>query len=115
MAAREYFFRRTFYATAPLLLWAVHFFGAYVFTAMSCASELADAMWHGRSVIAWVLVVWTALAIVLAICLLWRALIDYRKSRAALMNGARIGCALLGAIGIAWTAMPLFILSVCTK
>jgi len=115
MASREYFFRRTFDATAPLLLWAIHFFGAYMFTAMSCTGELADAMWHGRSVIAWVLVAWTALAIAAAVWLLWRAAIGYRQSPVTLMDGARIGCALLGAIGIAWTALPLFVLAVCTK
>lgn len=115
MAAREHFFRRTFGATAPLLLWAVHFFGAYVFAAISCASELADATWHGRSAIASALIVWTTLAIATALWLLWRATIGYRKSQSTLIGGTRIGCALLGAIGIVWTALPLFVLAVCTK
>jgi hypothetical protein len=115
MAAHEHFFLRTFNATAPLLLWAIHFFGAYIFTAMSCATKLVHVVWSERPAIGWLLAAWTFLAMALVLWLLLRAVLDYKKSQSALMSGARFGCALLGAIGIAWTSIPLFILPVCTK
>lgn len=101
-------------ACAPLLLWALHFFGAYVVAAASCTTALADAVWLGQAAIRLMLLVWTIAALLFAVWLLLRARREGRKARRRLLSGARVGCAALGLLGIAWTALPLLALSACT-
>lgn len=111
----DHIFRRTLDATAPLILWGLYFFAAYIFVALACDSTLAQAQWLGQSLIRSVLMLWTiATGLTLAL-LLWRAVINYRGAAYALMPAARLACALLGLIASAWTAVPMFILSVCSQ
>ncbi|HWT73068.1 MAG TPA: hypothetical protein VN361_12865 [Oxalicibacterium sp.] len=101
-------------ACAPLLLWALHFFGAYVFAAASCTTALADTVWFGQAAIRLTLIVWTIAALLLAGWLLLRACRALRETgRRHLLSGARAGCAALGLLGIVWTALPLLTLSAC--
>jgi hypothetical protein len=102
----------SFDACAPLLLWALHFFGAYVFAAAACLTSLADTEWMGRSVIWLVLIVWTMAALLCALWLLIRAG-RRRRPDGRLLSGVRLGCAALGLVGIAWTGLPLLLLSTC--
>lgn len=111
----ERFFLRTLDATAPLLLWALHFFVAYIFVAMSCDTGWVDLIWRGSPAIRLLLVAWTMAMLALDLWLLLRAIVRYRNAPPGLQAGARVGCAVLGTIGIAWTAVPMFVLSACTK
>lgn len=110
---RDRLISRLFDACAPLLLWALHFFGAYVFAAASCLTPLADKVWMDRSAIWIMLAVWTIAALLCALWLLVRAARRWRATQDRLLSGARLGCAVLGLLGIAWTAMPLLLLSAC--
>lgn len=112
---RERLFLSTFDACAPLLLWALHFFAAYVFAALACDTALAEQVWAGRSAVWMVLMGWSIAALLCAASLLTRAARRWREAdpHARLLNGTRLGCAVLGVIGIAWTALPLLALPAC--
>jgi hypothetical protein len=104
---RERLFARTFDVCAPLLLWALHLFGAYVFAATACASMPAEQ-------VRLVLLAWSFIALACAVGLLIRAM--YRRRHlvhARLLFGMRLGCAVLGVIGVGWTALPLLVLPSC--
>lgn len=115
MRTDDRIFHRTFDATAPLILWALHFFAAYIFAVASCDTTLADALWLDRPLIWMVLLAWTIVVLPVAAFLLWRAVVLYLMAPRQLLSGARLGCAVLGAIGIVWTAVPMLILSVCSQ
>lgn len=111
----DHIFRHMLDATAPLIVWALYFFAAYIFVALACDSILVQAQWLGQSLIRSVLMLWTiATGLALAL-LLWRAIINYRGAAYALMSAARLACALLALIASAWAAAPMFILSVCSQ
>jgi hypothetical protein len=104
---RERLFAMTFDVCAPLLLWALHLFGAYVFAATACGSMSDDQ-------VQLVLLAWSLIALACAVGLLIRA--TYRRRHfvlARLLSGMRLGCAVLGVIGVAWTALPLLVLPSC--
>jgi hypothetical protein len=111
---RDRLFPLSFDACAPLLLWALHFFSAYAFAAASCLTPLADMVWWGHSAIWIVLVTWTIAVLLCATWLMIRAVREWRTTRRRLLSGARFGCAMLGLVGIGWTALPLLMLSTCT-
>lgn len=111
----DHVFRRTLDVTAPLLVWALYFFVAYIFVALACDSSLMHTQWLGLSLIRAVLMLLTIAAGLAHIFLLWRALRAYRGAGYALMPAARLACAILGLIGSTWTAIPMFILAVCVQ
>lgn len=113
---RDRFWRDSLDASAPLILWALHFFIVYILVAASCVSE-ADAQHTtivpGNDVVVVVLQAITVCALLIAAWLVWRAIALYRLASSQLLALARLWCAALAAIGMTWTAVPLFILSTC--
>jgi hypothetical protein len=113
MQSRDHFFRDSVDASAPLLLWALHFFAVYIFVALACGSTLADAQLAGYSMIKTVSLLLSMIAILLVAGLCWRAILLCRQRPQQLLSLARLGCAMLGAIGIIWTSVPMLILASC--
>lgn len=90
------FVREMLRGSAPLWVWALHFFAVYVLIAVLCcgASEAAlGAASSASSVAALVLVGW----------LLARG----RHMPPGLLRSARLGCGALALVGVAWTTAPL--------
>lgn len=112
---QERFFSRSFDATLPMLVWAAHFFAAYAWTAGGCKTDWAYAMWGDWSAMRIVLLLGTVCALALNAGLLMRAMRRYRSHSERLMSGMRLGCGVLGIIGIAWTAVPMLVLPVCLR
>ena len=113
MQSHDYFFRDAADASAPLLLWALHFFAVYIFVALACVSTLIDAQLFGYPLIKNVSLLLSLLAILLVAGLMWRAIFLYRKTSQQLLSLARLGCAVLGVIGIIWSTVPMLILESC--
>ena len=105
---KDRLFRQILQATAPLILWALHFSVCYGVVAALCSPALVGP---GMPVL-WL--PWLATALALAGCgyLLWR-------SRAALTPGAGLvplasaAGAVLALAGIGWTTLPLLLLGGC--
>lgn len=108
-------FRHFLDATAPLLLWALHFFAAYAFAAVACDSALASSIWIGQPAILLMLAIATMAALMVILLFLWRAVKLCRIAPWQLLSGARLGLAVLALLGLAWVAVPLLILPVCTS
>jgi hypothetical protein len=113
MESRDRFFRNSVDASAPLLLWALHFFTVYIFVALACESTLVDAQLFGYPYIECMSLLLSLFAIFIATGLLWRAAMMCLLRPRQLLSLARLGCAMLGIIGIIWTSVPMFILSAC--
>lgn len=113
MQSRDHFFRDSVDASAPLLLWALHFFAIYIFVALACGSTLVDVQLAGFPLIKSVSLLLSLLALFLVAGLWWRAILLCRKRPQQLLSLARLGCAMLGAIGIIWTSVPMLILASC--
>jgi hypothetical protein len=108
-------FRHFLDATAPLLLWALHFFAAYAFAAAACDSALANKIWVGQPAILLILAIATTAVLLAMLLLLVRAVKLCRIAPWQLLPGARLGLAVLGLLALAWVAVPLFILPVCME
>lgn len=108
-------FRHFLDATAPLLLWVLHFFAAYAFAAAACDSGLADRIWLGQPAILLILVVATVAVLLAILLLLVRAVMLCRLAPWRLLSGARLGLAVLSLLGLSWVAVPLFLLPVCME
>ena len=95
------FWTRLWQGTAPLVLWAAHFFFCYLFAASGCR----PGSW---AVLAGV----TLLALAAASWLAWQA---WRLDAAprGLLGMARLGGAILALAAIAWGAMPLLVYGAC--
>ncbi|MBB3220160.1 hypothetical protein [Pseudoduganella umbonata] len=96
------FWNKLWHGTAPLVLWAAHFFFCYLFAASGCRR----GTWT-------VLLAVTLLALAAAGWLCWRA---WRESGAAprgVLRMARLGGAILAFAAIAWSAMPLLAFGGC--
>lgn len=98
------FFDRLWQGTAPLLLWATHFFFCYLYAAAAGCSGTTTAVLLGATVAALLAGAW----------LLRRACVRRDgKRRYGLLDMARIGTAVLALAGIAWGSMPLLVFSNC--
>lgn len=113
MQSRDHFFRKSVDASAPLLLWALHFFGVYIFVALACGSTLSDAQLFGYPLIKSVSLLLSLIAILLVAGLCRRAILLCRQTPQQLLSLARLGCAVLGTIAIVLTTIPMFILASC--
>lgn len=102
-------------ATAPLLLWALHFFAAYAFAAAACDSALAQTSWAGQPAILLILAVATAAIFLVIVLLVTRAARLCRIAPWRLLSGARLGLSVLALLGLVWVAIPLFVLPVCME
>ena len=99
------FFRKLWRGTAPLVLWAAHFFFCYLYSAAQCG----EGAWL-------VLGIATARALAVAGWLLWRACRRHSTAATAaegMLPLAERTSALLAVIGITWGALPLFLLQRC--
>lgn len=111
MSMRDRFFVRALYGTLPLLVWAAHFFVSYSLVAAQCSpaaiSRDAPAVW--------MLAALSAAALGACGLLLWRAwrVVRGAGGNPALHDWAALGSGILGAMGIAWTTLPLFMLDGC--
>lgn len=98
------FFRKLWQGTAPLVLWAGHFFFCYLYAASGCRPET----WA-------VLVGATVIALAAACWLAWQA---WRRKTAGgpsrgVMAMAQVGGAILALLAIVWSAFPLFVFGRC--
>lgn len=111
MRTQDHLFRKLLLGTAPLLVWAGHFFFCYAYAAAACLRN-----WPGRER---VLLLATVMAVGAGIWLLWRALrAASRKAgpgvrAGSLLDWARIGGAVLALTGMLWTSVPLMMLALC--
>ncbi|WBS00329.1 hypothetical protein OU994_18640 [Pseudoduganella sp. SL102] len=103
---RDGFWNKLWRGTAPLVLWAAHFFFCYLYAAGACRPGHASmAPWA-------VLLGATVLALGAAGWLAWRAWRGSEPPR-SLMHMARLGGAILALAAIAWSAMPLLVFGAC--
>ena len=97
-------------ASAPLLVWGVHFFLCYAFIAIGCTAGISEAMHKA------VLLAATALALAAAAAMAvrpWRRIHGPAPGR--LRDLATLCGAGLAVMGMAWTLIPLWLLSVCGR
>jgi hypothetical protein len=108
---RDAFFKRLLYATAPLLVWAAHFFIAYLLVAAQCSPALIDRAAPNR----WLLGGLSLLAIGACVALLARARSSMARHAGAapLHELAMAAGAVLATIGIGWSSMVMLMTSGC--
>lgn len=103
-------------ATAPLLLWALHFFVLYVAVASGCTRGWAHARWAGLPAVNFGLGIFSAAALVLAVAIVWRSLRGSREKSAArhsLIPALRLAGGVLALVGIVWNTVPLLMITPC--
>ena len=96
------FFYKLWQGTAPLVLWASHFFFCYLYAASGCRRET----WA-------VLLGATLLALASAGWLAWKAWRGGGEAPRGVLHMARLGGAILALAAIAWSAMPLLVFGRC--
>jgi hypothetical protein len=97
-------------ASAPLLVWGVHFFLCYGFIAIGCMAGMTETMLKAVLLAAAAL----ALATVAAMGLRsWRRVNGPAPGR--LRDLAALCGAGLAAMGVGWTLIPLWLLGVCDR
>lgn len=97
-------------ASAPLLVWGVHFFLCYAFIAIGCTAGM------GQTLLKAVLLAATALALAVSGAM---ALRSWRRVNGPAPRRLRDLAALCGAglavMGVGWTLIPLWLLDVCSR
>jgi hypothetical protein len=97
-------------ASAPLVVWGVHFFLCYAFIAIGCTAGI------GGTMIRAVLLAATALALAAEAAM---ALRSWRRVNGPAPRRLRDLVALCGAglaaMGVGWTLIPLWLLGVCGR
>lgn len=100
---REHFLRHLLQGGGSLIVWAVHFFGAYALVAAGCCTALAQTQWFGFSALRVSLWGLSALAGVVIALLIARSL----RLPPSLLRSAGAGGGLLALLGVAWTSLPM--------
>lgn len=95
------FWSRLWQGTAPLVLWAAHFFFCYLYAAAGCGPRT----WA-------VLLGVTVVALAVAAWLVWTSWPHEGHSR-SLPRMARQGSAILALVAIAWGGLPLLVFGGC--
>ena len=113
MKTSESFFAGSVQASLPLWLWALHFAFCYVAVAVGCHAGWHLAVLAGFSLLQWLLVAASVLACLAGAELLRRARAHAAQQRDGLLGRVRLLAALLGLVGIVWTAVPTLLLPVC--
>ena len=103
------FFAGVWVGMAPLLVWALHFAACYVAVAVACTSTPANP--ELPMLRTW-LIAATAVALVTLVAMLWRARASRPAGRFDLL--ARRVCAALALVGVAWSVVPMLVLTTCT-
>lgn len=98
----DHFFRRLLQGCAPLMVWALHFFGVYVLAEAGCGTAIEPAL-------RWLL----PLASVLALAAIASMLLRGRPDGASLLGTASLGSGLLALTGVLWTTLPMLWLPTC--
>jgi hypothetical protein len=108
---RDRFFTRLLAGTLPLIIWAAHFFTAYILVAAQCSPAAITAGSPRR----WMLAALSLLAIGACLALLWRArrTLRHAGTETPLLDWAASGSAVLATAGIAWTSIPMLMLEGC--
>ncbi len=102
---RERFFRHLLQGGGPLLIWAAHFFGAYVLVVTACCTAFAQTQWFGVSALSVSLCGFSALA-GLVIAALTASSLALPPS---LLRSASAGSGLLALLGVTWTTLPMLL------
>ncbi len=100
---REHFLRHLLQGAGPLLVWAAHFFSAYVLVATVCCTPFAQTQWFGVSALRALLLLLSALAASVIAMLIARGL----RLPHGLLRSAGAGGGMLALIGVGWTTMPM--------
>lgn len=109
------FFVSLFDASAPLILWAVYLFGVYAYAAVACDTAFAYVAWSGYSAIKIVLLGVTVPVVLGLLAMLLRAARYLKSTPHSLMAFARVGIAVLGLIGVVWSALPMLLMTSCIR
>ena len=99
----EHFLRRLLQGGGPLMVWALHFFGAYVLVATGCCSAFAETPWFGVSALRVSLWGLSALAAIAIASLIVRSL----RLPHGLLRSAGAGGGALALLGVTWTTLPM--------
>lgn len=97
-------------AAAPLVVWAAHFAFCYLVAEVGCHDGGHGAPWRPDAGVQAALVAATLAACGALGWMLWRAC---RARRAGLVACVRGTAALLSLAGVAWAAVPLWLLPAC--
>jgi hypothetical protein len=100
---RERFFRRLLLGSAPLWIWALHFFGAYALVASACCTALQRTDWFGVPALRVALWALSALAVMAIAALLLKS----RPLPRGLLRSAAVLGGLLALLGVVWTTLPM--------
>ena len=100
----ERFFRAALRGMGPLLVWAVHFIACYLLVAWGCVA------WGPGVPLRAALIALSAVALG---AVGMQGVLAWRQTRTPLAVPAVRWAALLAFLGIAWTAVPLFVLPLC--
>jgi hypothetical protein len=115
-SCRRGFFAGSLRASLPLWLWAAHFAFCYVGVAVGCHAGGHEQALAGLSLLRWMLLLASVLALVLGAFLLHRA---WRQAGRGADGGlrARVQCVAAGLalVGIAWTTVPALSLPTCDR
>lgn len=107
----DHFFRRLWGGTLPLIIWGLHFTACYVLVAVACSPAGYTPGAPNRLLLGGV-----SLAALAACALLaWRAKNTLRAAGddTGLYEWAAAGSAVLALAGVAWTSLPILMLSGC--
>lgn len=98
------------------IVWAVHFLGAYVLTAIVCARPGAQPAWTGTPLLATTLVVFSLLsAVVIAAVVQWVPPRPRDADTVPFVRWVARGLGWLSILAIAWETVGVFTLPVCTS
>jgi hypothetical protein len=106
---RESFWRRVLAATLPLLVWSLHFAFTYGLAAAQCTPAGMRPGGPDRVLAGAV----TVAAIGACAWLAWRARGVVRRDDAGLSQWARFVLAVLALVAVAWTGVPLVLVTGC--
>ena len=106
---RESFWRRLLAGTLPLLVWSLHFAFAYGIASAQCTPAAMRPGGPDRVLLGAV----TVAAIGACAWLAWRARGVPWRDDAGLLDWARLVLAVLALVAVAWTAVPLLLVTGC--
>lgn len=99
----EHFLRHLLQGGAPLMVWALHFFGAYGLVAAACCTAFARSQWFGFSALRVSLWGLSALALAVIATLIVRSV----RMPHSVLRSAGAGGGVLALLGVAWTTLPM--------
>lgn len=100
----------------PLLIWAVHFFVAYISIAAACALDLQRFTLAGASAISIFLWSLSAVAIGALVCLTALGVRTARRhGNSSTLSTVHIGAAILALAGVLWSTVPIALVPACAN